>query len=148
MVQLSETAHLSEVRSRVRYDEIVATLDRVAEALGLSQPLYSETLARQTGTSVRTLQQATRAVAGLSLHRYLRAKRLLRARQELSTGRTSVKAAALANGFWHLGDFSRIYAQTYGEKPSVTLARAAAAGGGAICEPGRPGVASEPSLRS
>ena len=35
-----------------------------------------------------------------------------------------MKAAALTNGFGHLSDFSRLYAKTFGEKPSETLARA------------------------
>ena len=30
----------------------------------------------------------------------------------------SVKAAALGNGFWHLGDFSRGYRLAFGETPS------------------------------
>ena len=41
-----------------------------------------------------------------------------------SCGPDSVKAAALAFGFWHLSDFSHNYSQQFGESPSVTLARA------------------------
>jgi AraC family ethanolamine operon transcriptional activator len=35
----------------------------------------------------------------------------------------SVKAAALSNGFWHMGDFSRGYKMAFGETPSETLTR-------------------------
>ncbi|MCK1313361.1 helix-turn-helix domain-containing protein, partial [Bradyrhizobium sp. 23] len=33
----------------------------------------------------------------------------------------SVKAVALAFGFWHLSDFSRSYCDQFGETPSQTL---------------------------
>jgi AraC family ethanolamine operon transcriptional activator len=35
-----------------------------------------------------------------------------------------VKAVALANGFWHMGEFSKLYKATFGEMPSGTLAQA------------------------
>jgi AraC family ethanolamine operon transcriptional activator len=103
---------------------LVARLDEVAALFG-SKPLYSDDLATQLGVSVRTLQTATHAVHGVSLHHYLRLKRLWTTRVQLMTGSAglSVKAAALGNGFWHLGDFSRGYKLTFGEAPSETLAR-------------------------
>jgi AraC family ethanolamine operon transcriptional activator len=60
----------------------------------------------------------------MSLHRYLRLKRLWLVRQGLRAGDTSVKACALAHGFWHLGEFSKSYRQHFGETPSETLAGA------------------------
>jgi AraC family ethanolamine operon transcriptional activator len=105
---------------------IIAELDELVCALPPSLPLYSKDLAWQLGTSVRTLQVASRSVVGISLHRYLRWKRLSRVWCQLSTGTLSVKAAALDNGFWHLGDFSRVYTQAFGEMPSQTCARAKA----------------------
>ncbi|MCK1394255.1 helix-turn-helix domain-containing protein [Bradyrhizobium sp. 1] len=107
-----------------KYCKLVARLDEVAALFG-SKPLYSDDLATTLGVSVRTLQTATHAVHGLSLHHYLRLKRLWTTRVQLMTGSAgmSVKAAALGNGFWHLGDFSRGYKLTFGETPSETLAR-------------------------
>jgi transcriptional regulator GlxA family with amidase domain len=35
-----------------------------------------------------------------------------------------IKASALSNGFWHLGEFAALYAAQFGEAPSITLARA------------------------
>jgi AraC-like DNA-binding protein len=104
--------------------KLVARLDEVAALFG-SKPLYSDDLATPLGVSVRTLQTATHAVHGVSLHHYLRLKRLWTTRVQLMTGSAglSVKAAALGNGFWHLGDFSRGYKLTFGETPSETLAR-------------------------
>ena len=65
-------------------------------------------------------------VHGMSLHHYLRAKRLWAARKQLVSGSTglTVKAAALASGFWHMGDFAKGYKTAFGETPSETLARA------------------------
>lgn len=110
--------------SSERYRAIIAELDELVRALPPSLPLYSKDLARQIGISVRSLQATSRSVTGMSLHSYLRLQRLSRVRCELSTGALSVKAAALANGFWHLGDFSRAYIRAFGEMPSQTCARA------------------------
>ena len=60
-----------------------------------------------------------------SLHFYLRLKRLWSARCSLALGLPglSIKRAAVANGFWHMGEFSRLYKAVFGELPSQTLMR-------------------------
>ena len=75
---------------------------------------------------MRTLQTAAHAVHGVSLHHYLRLKRLWSVRMQLmSAGNgVTIKAAALANGFWHMGEFSRVYKTMFGEMPSETLVNA------------------------
>jgi len=62
----------------------------------------------------------------MSLHQHLRLKKLWGVRSQLLTGNQllTVKAAALANGFWHMGEFSQLYKATFGEIPSETLLRA------------------------
>lgn len=107
-----------------KHRKLIARLDELVATLGC-QPLYSEDLAVALDVSVRTLQTATHAVHGVSLHHYLRLKRLWATRIQLTTGRPglSVKAAALGNGFWHLGDFARGYRLAFGETPSETLMR-------------------------
>jgi AraC-like DNA-binding protein len=87
----------------------------------LAQPIYSEEVARKLGLSVRTLHDVVRRYRGMSLHRYLRLHRLWLVRQRLLAGAESVKAVALAFGFWHLSDFSRSYRDQFGETPSQTL---------------------------
>jgi AraC-like DNA-binding protein len=89
----------------------------------LSQPIYSEEMARKLGLSVRTLHDVVRRYRGMSLHRYLRVRRLWLVRRRLLAGAESVKAVALAFGFWHLSDFSRSYRDQFGETPSQTLGR-------------------------
>ncbi|MDE5446925.1 helix-turn-helix domain-containing protein [Bradyrhizobium sp. CSA207] len=89
----------------------------------LAQPIYSEDIARKLGISVRTMHDVVRRYRGMSLHRYLRLRRLWLVRQRLLAGADSVKAVALAFGFWHLSDFSRSYRDQFGETPSQTLER-------------------------
>ena len=89
----------------------------------LNQPVYSEDLANKLGLSVRSLHDTVQRYRGMSLHRYLRLRRLWLVRRRLLAGAESVKAPALAYGFWHLSDFSRSYRQQFGEAPSATLER-------------------------
>lgn len=89
----------------------------------LGQPIYSEQVAKRLGLSVRSLHDAVQRYRGMSLHRYLRLRRLWLVRKHLLTGPDSVKAAALAFGFWHLSDFSKSYRDRFGETPSETRER-------------------------
>jgi AraC-like DNA-binding protein len=89
----------------------------------VGHPIYSGDIARQIGVSVRTVHDAVQRYRGMSLHRYLRLRRLWLVRQRLRAGTDSIKACALAFGFWHLGDFSRMYRAQFGESPSETVAR-------------------------
>lgn len=89
----------------------------------VGDPVYSAELAKQIGVSVRTMHNAVQRYRGMSLHRYLRLRRLWLVRQRLIAGADSVKASALAYGFWHLSDFSRSYRSQFGESPSETLSR-------------------------
>jgi AraC-like DNA-binding protein len=76
-------------------------------ATSIGHPIYSSDLAKQLGVSVRSIHDAVLQISGMSLHRYLRLRRLWLVRQQLRAGTQSVKAAALAYGFWHFGDFSQ-----------------------------------------
>jgi AraC family ethanolamine operon transcriptional activator len=82
-------------------------------------------LAERVGVSVRTLQSATLAICGMSPHRYSRVLRLWSVRKQLriGPGRRSVKACAIAHGFWHLSEFAASYRAAFGELPSETLHR-------------------------
>jgi AraC-like DNA-binding protein len=96
---------------------------QVALSGEIAHPVYSGELAKQVGVSVRTMHDAVQRYRGMSLHRYLRLRRLWLVRQRLLTGTHSVKACALAFGFWHLSDFSKSYRSQFGESPSETLVR-------------------------
>jgi transcriptional regulator GlxA family with amidase domain len=104
-----------------RHREIVGMLDELVEKWPLCRPLYSRELAEQIGVSTRTLQNAALGARDMTLHGYLRRKRLMAAREKLQHGATSVTAAALESGFWHLSDFAHRYRKLFGELPSSTL---------------------------
>lgn len=89
----------------------------------IGTPIYSADLAKELAVSVRTVHDAVLRYSGMSLHRYLRLRRLWLVRRQLYAGAHSVKACALAFGFWHLGDFAQSYRSQFGESPSQTLAR-------------------------
>ena len=57
---------------------------------------------------------------------YSRLKRLWSVRRQLRNGAPglTVKASALAHGFWHMSEFANIYRDTFGELASHTLASA------------------------
>ncbi len=107
----------------VRQFQIFQAL-RDALSANIAGPIYSRDLAKQLGVSVRTIHDAVLRYRGMSLHRYLRLRRLWLVRQRLRAGTHSVKAAALAFGFWHLSDFAQSYRSQFGETPSETLSKA------------------------
>jgi AraC-like DNA-binding protein len=108
-----------------RQFRIFREIRAVLEA-NLARPIYSEELAQHVGVSVRSMHDAILRYRGMSLHRYLRLRRLWLVRRRLLAGAESVKATALAFGFWHLGDFSASYRLQFGETPSQTLAKSRA----------------------
>lgn len=92
-------------------------------------PIYTADLAREFGVSVRTLGGAVANVRGMSLHQYIRLKRLWATRSQLLKSRgASVATCARAQGFHHLGEFAAAYRAVFHETPSATLARARDAG--------------------
>ena len=111
--RLSLSHYLSLVQ---KFDEFVA--------VNAGKTLYSADVARQLGVSVRTLHNAVVAIRGMSMHRYMRLRRLWSVRQQLLRGEPpqSIKAAALVNGFWHMGEFTALYREMFGETPQQTLA--------------------------
>jgi AraC family ethanolamine operon transcriptional activator len=106
------------------YLRIVADMERLIRR-DLTVWHKTTELAERVGVSVRTLQSATQAICGMSPHRYSRVLRLWSVRNQLriGPGRRSVKASAIAHGFWHLSEFAASYRTAFGELPSETLYR-------------------------
>jgi AraC family transcriptional regulator, ethanolamine operon transcriptional activator len=102
---------------------------KIAEDHALSQTgasLYVTDLCRVTGVSERTLEYAFKEVTGLTPMAYLIRLRLHGVREALLAAMpesTTVSATALNWGFWHFGEFSRVYKDCFGELPSETLRR-------------------------
>jgi AraC-like DNA-binding protein len=104
---------------------------RIIEQMDEYQTLYpdadsdSNDLAAYCGVSPRTLQNATTSVRGMSVHRYIRLRKLWSVRRVLTIGRpgTVISDVARANGFRHMGEFSQAYRSTFGETASATLTK-------------------------
>jgi AraC family transcriptional regulator, ethanolamine operon transcriptional activator len=84
-------------------------------------------LCRAAGVSQRTLQYAFLDAFSLTPQAFIRRRRLHAARWALLAAhpeQTTVARAAAENGIYQLGRFAGEYARLFGERPSVTLARA------------------------
>jgi len=90
----------------------------------LERKLDAQTLARASGMSIRTLQQAFADHLGISPLTFIKQARLRRIRHELlraSRWETTVTDIAVRWGFTHLSNFSSSYKKLFGESPSRTL---------------------------
>jgi AraC-like DNA-binding protein/mannose-6-phosphate isomerase-like protein (cupin superfamily) len=85
-----------------------------------------EKLVEATGVGARAIFRAFQQTRGYSPMAFARMIRLRHAREMLSAPamETSVTAVAFVCGFGNLGHFARDYRETFGERPSETLARA------------------------
>ncbi len=90
-----------------------------------NRPVTIEALVEVSGVSARSLFRAFERSHGFSPMIFVKRIRLERAHALLAKpdGTTSVTGVALACGFSNLGHFARDYHNTFGERPSQTLAR-------------------------
>ena len=124
LMDCTPTLGPKQATARANYLKMVRRLDEILSR-NLAGTFYSHELARELGISVRTLHNAVVAIRGRPLHDYIRLRRLWCVHQSLISGAPiQIKAVALANGFWHPGEFSLSYRALFGETPSQTLCRA------------------------
>lgn len=88
----------------------------------LAEPITVADIAAAAGLSVRGLQSGFLRVLSISPSAYLRRARLHEVRRELEGADelTSISAVARRWGFVHLGRFSGVYRDAFGELPSET----------------------------
>ena len=112
-------------RARRDYSRIIALAEECAKSL-LGERLYVADLCDAAGVSERTLQVAFRDVLGMTPVAFLIRRRLHWARHALRAASSSatVTEVALEWGFWHFGEFAKLYRECFGEVPSATLKRA------------------------
>jgi len=96
------------------------------EAARAGDGVRVDDLARAAGVSVRTVYRTAARHLGGPPMTQMRLSRLRGARRRLlaATPGESVTSAATEAGFFHLGRFSALYRQHFGESPSATLRRA------------------------
>jgi AraC-like DNA-binding protein len=90
------------------------------------EPVHLDDLCSAMDLSRRAVEMVFRETLGLSPLAFARHQRLHGARRALRDTRPApgmVKKVALDWGFFHLGRFSRIYRQLFGEGPSETMMR-------------------------
>ena len=90
------------------------------------EPLSIQEVALALGVTVRTLQSGFRKHRGMSPLQFLINSRLALARERLANPdvRSNVQSVAMGCGFLSMSKFALRYKSTFGEAPSVTLARA------------------------
>ncbi|MCA1491281.1 helix-turn-helix domain-containing protein [Ensifer sp. NBAIM29] len=88
----------------------------------ISQAMTVADIAREAGTSVRALQAAFQQFKGATPLGYLRQMRLEGAHKTLADAGNSLSIAQVARawGFTHMGRFSAIYHDAFGQTPSET----------------------------
>lgn len=112
-------------RAGGRPGDPVSLAVRQAERLILSEPgaTYSPTiLARTIGVSRRSLFRGFQRLRGYGPMEAVRRARLLCVRRDLlaADSRERVTDVAMRWGFYHLGRFSGLYSEYFGERPSQT----------------------------
>jgi transcriptional regulator GlxA family with amidase domain len=89
----------------------------------LQEPLTVPELATRAGFSTAHFIRAFRAAFGVTPHRYLRDRRLERARELLATSALPITDVCDRVGFQSLGTFSYLFRKSTGESPSEYRAR-------------------------
>ncbi|WP_257198044.1 MULTISPECIES: AraC family transcriptional regulator [unclassified Bradyrhizobium] len=123
LFQIDSMSDLSASVQAARATKLVQRIDEYVAARPTA-PIYTADLAGEFGVSIRTLGGAVSRVRGMSLHQYIRLKRLWATRARLLRGGgATVATCARAQGFHHLGEFAAAYRAIFHEMPSDTLAR-------------------------
>ena len=120
------TCDTAEERSAQRRHERIMRRFHEQVEMHLCGPLYVPEICRAIGVAERTLRICCHEQLGMSPKRYLLARRMHLARQDLSRaepGSTTVTEVASRYGFWHFGRFTAAYYASFGETPSSTVAR-------------------------
>ena len=118
-------SHLLEREPRDTLPSHVRRAEDFIEA-NWDQAITIEKLVEATGVGARAIFRAFQQTRGYSPMAFARTVRLRHAHQMLAAPdkETSVTAVAFICGFGNLGHFARDYRETFGERPSQTLARA------------------------
>lgn len=114
--------HLNRSRSSAMPRHVKRAIEFMAA--NLSQSINAEDIARAAGVSVRALQAGFQRFRDSTPLAHLRQLRLEAVRRELTTAgcdRISISDVARRYGFTHMGRFSLLYREAFGELPTKTL---------------------------
>jgi AraC-like DNA-binding protein len=126
MVACLAAGDASEEHSARRRHELITRRFHRVVAEHAGQPLYIPEICKAIGVAERTLRVCCHEQLGVSPKQFLLMRRMHFARRDLSRTdpkTTTVTEIATRHGFWQFGQFAGQYKSTFGELPSVTLAR-------------------------
>jgi len=106
--------HRHQRQNRERIDRACYLLDR-----DLENPPSLEMLAQEVGCSPFHLSRIFAEIAGMSIPRYLRTKRIERAAELLQSGKANVTEAAMSVGYSSLSAFNRAFVEQMGCCPGL-----------------------------
>jgi len=126
MLLATDHQYRVQLDSRRQFTAAPRAVRKAAEAIRAEpgRPFTVTDLAEVAGVSRRSLQQGFQRHLGMSPMTYLREVRLGCAHDDLRHGdpaTATVTEVAYRHGFPHLGRFSALYRERYGEAPSRTL---------------------------
>ena len=98
-------------------DEFLTKLRTTVEAQLDNPDLSVETICQQVGMSRTTLHLKLTALTGMSISHYVRALRLRKAQELLTTSELNVSGVAYAVGFDDPKYFSRLFSEEFGVSP-------------------------------
>jgi AraC-like DNA-binding protein len=107
-----------------RHQQVIRLFKEWLEA-NLERAVYLPEICAALNVSAPTLRRCCEEYLGMSPMRYLWLRRmnLVRLQLQQRDSSTSVTAAAMNFGFWHLGRFAAEYRSLFGETPRATLAQ-------------------------
>jgi AraC family ethanolamine operon transcriptional activator len=89
----------------------------------LAEPVRIAQVAAALSISTRTLEMVFRDLAGTTPNEFIMTSRLYEVRRALRQADSDCQVSEIAGlwGFWHMGEFARVYRSRFGELPSKTL---------------------------
>lgn len=114
---LPQLADLAAVLGPQRVQEPHAALIDQAHA---ATPLRIDALSQELAIPILHLELAFQQTYGMAPRRLVTLHRLAKVRRSLLMQNSPVTEVAMNHGFWHLGRFSKLYKNYYGESPSET----------------------------
>ena len=119
---ISAEAPCIKTTARTRGRAIKTMIDYIQSSPG--EDISIETICRDSGINIRTLQRAFLERYGVTPKSYLQSQRLNKAYKALlhsDPKTTRIKDIALGQGYWHMSQFAADYRRQFGELPSRTL---------------------------
>lgn len=115
--QPAATNRKNRVHPRTEDVERIQTVERMLTQTDLDKFPSIETLSRMAMMSSTKLKTKFKEAYGMKLYEYYNRNRLLKAKEMIAGGKTTIKEAAYSIGFSNLSNFSRAFKKEFGCLP-------------------------------